>query len=266
MTILLAPLPIQSFRDSNGNPLAGGLLYTYQAGTSTLQSTFTDASGATPNANPVVLNSRGEASVWLTSAQAFKLVLQDSYGVLIWSVDQVASGASSGANSDISSLTGLTTALSIAQGGTGAITANAGADALGAFRRGTLLGTVSQTTGVPTGAVIERGSNANGEYVRWADGTQICTLTTEGNEILSTALANVFVSNTEQTAKPFPAVFVGIPVRSQRASSATAGVSLPAPLSRWVTGQFWGPQQAYALTNVGTVYMIHEYLAVGRWF
>jgi hypothetical protein len=37
-----------------------------------------------------------------------------------------------------------------------------------------LLGTVSQTSGAPTGAVIERGSNANGEYVRFADGTQIC--------------------------------------------------------------------------------------------
>lgn len=38
-----------------------------------------------------------------------------------------------------------------------------------------ILGTVSQSGGVPTGAVIERGSNANGEYVRFADGTQICT-------------------------------------------------------------------------------------------
>lgn len=40
---------------------------------------------------------------------------------------------------------------------------------------GNLLGTVSQTGGVPTGGVIERGSNANGEYIRFADGTQICT-------------------------------------------------------------------------------------------
>src|SRR5690606_16392006 len=34
-----------------------------------------------------------------------------------------------------------------------------------AFRRGNILGTVSQSSGVPTGAIIERGSNANGEYV-----------------------------------------------------------------------------------------------------
>ena len=38
-----------------------------------------------------------------------------------------------------------------------------------------ILGTVSQSSGVPTGAVIERGSNSNGAFVRLADGTQICT-------------------------------------------------------------------------------------------
>ena len=42
------------------------------------------------------------------------------------------------------------------------------------FHTGNILGTVSQSAGVPTGAIIERGSNANGEYVRFADGTQIC--------------------------------------------------------------------------------------------
>ncbi|AHD02955.1 pyocin knob domain-containing protein [Leisingera methylohalidivorans] len=41
--------------------------------------------------------------------------------------------------------------------------------------RNNLLGTVSQSAGVPTGAVIERGNNSNGRYVRFADGTQICT-------------------------------------------------------------------------------------------
>lgn len=38
----------------------------------------------------------------------------------------------------------------------------------------TLIGTVSQSSGVPTGAVLERGSNGNGEYLRLADGTQAC--------------------------------------------------------------------------------------------
>ena len=43
------------------------------------------------------------------------------------------------------------------------------------FHTHNIVGTVGQTDGTPTGAVIERGSNANGEYVRFADGTQICT-------------------------------------------------------------------------------------------
>jgi hypothetical protein len=42
------------------------------------------------------------------------------------------------------------------------------------YSRGNLLGVVAQSGGMPTGAVIERGSNANGTYARFADGTQIC--------------------------------------------------------------------------------------------
>jgi hypothetical protein len=45
---------------------------------------------------------------------------------------------------------------------------------VGAYAKDNILGTVSQASGVPTGAIIERGSNANGQYARFADGTQIC--------------------------------------------------------------------------------------------
>ena len=122
-TTQIAPILIQSFRDSNGNPLAGGSLYTYTAGTSTPQATYIDQTGNTANANPVVLNSRGEAPVWLTIGQTYKFVLYDAFSTLIYSVDQVtpttpsgtpqtlaASGitgaAASGANADITSLVG----------------------------------------------------------------------------------------------------------------------------------------------------------------
>lgn len=44
------------------------------------------------------------------------------------------------------------------------------------YRRSNILGIVSQSAGVPTGAIIERGSNANGDYVRFADGTLMCTV------------------------------------------------------------------------------------------
>lgn len=51
------------------------------------------------------------------------------------------------------------------------------AEGVHAAIRGLAVGTVSQSGGVPTGAIIERGSNVNGEYVRFADGTQICQIT-----------------------------------------------------------------------------------------
>jgi hypothetical protein len=43
------------------------------------------------------------------------------------------------------------------------------------YNQGNILGTVSESSGLPTGAIIERGSNANGEFVKYADGTMICT-------------------------------------------------------------------------------------------
>ena len=39
------------------------------------------------------------------------------------------------------------------------------------YHTSNILGTVSQSGGVPTGAIIERGSNVNGEYTKYADGT-----------------------------------------------------------------------------------------------
>ncbi|MHC8321115.1 pyocin knob domain-containing protein [Pseudomonas sp. GB2N2] len=74
-----------------------------------------------------------------------------------------------GANADITSLSGLTTALSIAQGGTGNITGTAAKLSAAA-----MVGTVSQTGGVPTGALMEAGANANGTFEKYACGTLIC--------------------------------------------------------------------------------------------
>jgi hypothetical protein len=42
------------------------------------------------------------------------------------------------------------------------------------YNQSNIVGTVSESAGVPTGAIIESGSNANGEYVKYADGTLMC--------------------------------------------------------------------------------------------
>jgi hypothetical protein len=89
----LTPVPKIQFFDINGNPLVGGKLYSYAAGTTTPLATFTDQGGGTPNANPVILDSRGEANVWLGSS-SYKLRLTTAADVDIWTVDNIVNTTS----------------------------------------------------------------------------------------------------------------------------------------------------------------------------
>jgi len=87
----LTPSPKLQFFDANGAPLSGGKLYTYEAGTTTPLVTYTDYGAGTPNANPVILDSRGEASVWLGSL-AYKMLLKTSADATVWTVDNMNHG------------------------------------------------------------------------------------------------------------------------------------------------------------------------------
>lgn len=93
MTVL-SPQPKMQFTTAAGVPLSGGKVYTYIAGTTTPQATFTDYTGATPNTNPVILNSRGEANIWLGGA-LYKFKLTDANDVEIWTVDYISAPTSS---------------------------------------------------------------------------------------------------------------------------------------------------------------------------
>ena len=94
MTVNLSPLAGAGwqFFDSNGDPLSGGLLYTYAAGTTTPATTYTSSSGVTANTNPIVLNSAGRppSQVWLNSTDNYKFVLANSSNVTIWTMDNIA--------------------------------------------------------------------------------------------------------------------------------------------------------------------------------
>lgn len=114
MTASLIPTPVMQFLDADGNPLVGGKVYTYEAGTSTPLETYTDYGGATPNANPVILNSRGEASIWFGSA-SYKIILKTSADVLIWTADNIT------AVTPIIYGTGVTAALAINIGTAGSV-------------------------------------------------------------------------------------------------------------------------------------------------
>jgi hypothetical protein len=110
-TTSLSPTPKLQFFDLNGAPLSGGLLYTYAAGTTTPLATYTDSTGNIANTNPIVLDSRGEANVWLEGA-IYKFALYTSVGVLIWTVDNInGSTFASNATGD-----GTTTAFSVVNG------------------------------------------------------------------------------------------------------------------------------------------------------
>ena len=110
-TTSLAPTPKLQFFDANGAPLVGGLLYTYEAGSTTPLTTYTDSTGVSANTNPIVLDSRGEANVWLGAAM-YKFALYTSVGVLIWTVDNI-NGSTFASNTTGD---GTTTAFSVVNG------------------------------------------------------------------------------------------------------------------------------------------------------
>lgn len=92
-----APVYVPRFRalDLNGDPLTGGKLYSYEAGTTTplaTYPTYADAlAGTNANANPVVLDANGEASVF-GQALPYKFILRDSADTVQWTQDAVYVG------------------------------------------------------------------------------------------------------------------------------------------------------------------------------
>lgn len=118
------------------------------------------------------------------------------------------------------------------------------------YGRDNILGTVSESGGVPTGAIMEAGSNANGRYIKYTDGTLIC----EG-EITSSATA--------QTTITYPAPFYGSTQRmvgSVYASGITDGYSVHF-LGRASSAIFMN-----AVSSSGRVAILVAWIAIGRWY
>lgn len=104
MAVNLSPVGnAQQFFDNNGLPLNGGLIYTYQAGSSTALATYTDINATVANANPIVLDSSGRLpnEVWLTYGYNYKFVVKTSTGTTLGTYDNLygiigVAGASTG--------------------------------------------------------------------------------------------------------------------------------------------------------------------------
>jgi hypothetical protein len=81
------------FFDNNGNPLSGGKIFTYAAGTTTNQVTYTSATGLTAHSNPIILDSGGRVpsgEIWLTDGLQYKFVIQSSTNQLIGTFDNIS--------------------------------------------------------------------------------------------------------------------------------------------------------------------------------
>lgn len=83
----LLPEGKQKYFNTAGVPMTGGKVYTYDAGTSTPRATYSDAAGLIPNPWPVVLDARGEATIFWSGA--YKVTLKDPDDVTIWTVDGI---------------------------------------------------------------------------------------------------------------------------------------------------------------------------------
>jgi hypothetical protein len=96
----LAPILTQLF-DDYGEVLAGGFIYTYEAGTDTPLATYTDLAGASANANPVELDASGRATVRVTDGVAYKFIVKDSDGATIETIDNITVGEAPGTSDNV---------------------------------------------------------------------------------------------------------------------------------------------------------------------
>jgi hypothetical protein len=92
MAATVCPSPQFVGLDNSGNPLSGGKLYSYSAGTTTNLNTFSDSDLSVANANPVILDAGGRATVYL-SASSYKFKLTSSGDDVIYTQDNVISSA-----------------------------------------------------------------------------------------------------------------------------------------------------------------------------
>jgi hypothetical protein len=97
----LSPQPLLQFF-KNGIPNSGGKLYTYEAGTTNLLATWVNSSQTAYNTNPIILDSQGMCSVFLTSGLNYDYVIYDSDDVELYTQENISNSVASVGESSIS--------------------------------------------------------------------------------------------------------------------------------------------------------------------
>lgn len=129
------------------------------------------------------------------------------------------------------------------------------------YHSANIVGTVSQSGGTPTGAIIQRGSNANGQFVRFTDGTQICWVNRATGNPVNNPFGQIFTTGSNTWT--YPIGFIGSPTLSM---SENSGVGL-----------CWGGLGEGAANSDSTTFAIFRatasavvpnaaIIAIGRWF
>jgi len=83
-------LPRVTLFDTNGDPIVGGKIYFYEAGTDTPLDTYSDEALTTPNANPVVADAAGRCTpIYLSGTAIYKVVVKTAANVTVYTADDI---------------------------------------------------------------------------------------------------------------------------------------------------------------------------------
>jgi microcystin-dependent protein len=270
---VVTPTAKAQFIDAAGVPLAGGFLYTYEAGTTTPQATYTDSTAATANSNPIVLDSRGEANIWLASAN-YKFKLTNAEGTEIWTVDNIAAPSTALSPVFTSNVTISTDspgpALLITQSGAGPIIRSVNpADPAEVFFTVTNDGSVGIGTGSPSNAIDVAGgaiqiSTAGGtaRTVMSADLTDsIFAVSDDRNFTVKTNAATRLTINSTDATSTVPIVLPAAPTTTLQAAtkgyvdqSSPAGMIAPFAGTAAPTGWLACQGQAVSQTTYAALF------------
>ena len=227
----LAVLQASVLQTNGALSVAAGAQITVRTPANALATLYEDRAGTTPTgANPIFADSKGFFRVYVTPGR---------YDVT------VTTGSGTQVYKDIALF--------------------ADGSVIGTSAAADILGTVSATGTypnlVPTGAIMEAGSNANGQYVKYADGTMIARFTSSTIVTSSSAVGNIFESSSFSFS--LPAAFV-----------------LPPEVFFSVfrtNGKCWASGGAHASRSNTSTSLLHimgssstdagypSYVAIGRW-
>lgn len=227
----LSPIGNNTQSATSGAPLNAGTITTYQAGTTTPQTTYTDNTGATPQANPITLNTYGLPSspIWLKGGQSYKFLIKDSLGNTVRTIDTVTGindsvfSGSDGTAQYVSAIAGTNTITGTSAGlvaytagqvfsflpaaaNTGAVTLNI--NSLGAknvYRGGVVIGAGALASGLPVEVMY--------------DGTQFQIISAPNPWAVFTAVANANQSITDSVATKVTLATISRNVNNNFASS-----------------------------------------------